>query len=67
MKGYKMTITINAADVIKAQQFKKEMSVEDFSKTDEFKTLEQAGLMSVEPNKLYSKSVKTLKLNLRKV
>jgi|TARA_R100001480_G_scaffold31975_1_gene43263 hypothetical protein len=67
MKGYKMKITINAADVIKAQQFKKEMSVEDFSKTDEFKTLEQAGLMSVEPNKLYSKSVKTLKLNLRKV
>ena len=62
-----MKITINAADVIKAQQFKKEISVEDFSKTDEFKTLEQAGLMSVEPNKLYSKSVKTLKLNLRKV
>ena len=28
-----MTIKINAADVIKAQQFKKEMSVEDFSKT----------------------------------
>lgn len=60
------TITIKAADVIKAQQFKKEMSVEDFSKTDEYKKLNEAGLMSVEPNKLYSKSVKTLKLHLKK-
>tara|TARA_R100001086_G_scaffold35330_1_gene16022 strand:+ start:290 stop:478 length:189 start_codon:yes stop_codon:yes gene_type:complete len=60
------TITIKAADVIKAQQFKKEMSVEDFSKTDEYKKLNEAGLMSVEPSKLYSKSVKTLKLHLKK-
>jgi len=60
------TITIKAADVIKAQQFKKEMSVEDFSKTDEYKKLHEAGLMSVEPSKLYSKSVKTLKLHLKK-
>jgi len=62
-----MKITINAADIIKAQQFKKEMSVEDFTQTNEYKKLNEAGLMSVEPNKLYNKSVKTLKLNLRKV
>ena len=61
-----MTIKINASDVIKAQQFKKEMSVEEFSKTDEFKTLEQAGLMSIEPNKVYKKAVNTLRLNLKK-
>ena len=61
-----MIIKINAADVIKAQQFKKEMSVEDFSKTDEFKTLEQAGLMSVEPNKAYKKAVNNLKRNIKR-
>ena len=61
-----MKITINAADVIKAQQFKKEMSVEDFSKTDEFKTLEQAGLMSIEPNKAYKKAVNNLKRNIKR-
>ena len=61
-----MTIKINAVDVIKAQQFKKEMSVEEFLKTDEFKTLEQAGLMSIGPNKAYKKAVNTLRLNLKK-
>jgi hypothetical protein len=66
MKGYKMKITINAADVIKAQQFKKQMSVEDFSKTNEFKTLQDAGLMSIEPNKAYKKAVNTLRFNLKK-
>ena len=66
MKGYKMKITINAADVIKAQQFKKQMSVEDFSKTNEFKTLQDAWLMSIEPNKAYKKAVNTLRFNLKK-
>jgi len=61
-----MKIIINAADVIKAQQFKKQMSVEDFSKTDEFKTLQDAGLMSIEPNKTYKKAVNTLRFNLKK-
>ena len=61
-----MTIKINAADVIKAQQFKKQMSVEDFSKTDEFKTLEQAGLMSIEPNKAYKNAVNTLKRSIKR-
>ena len=61
-----MTIKINAADVIKAQQFKKQMSVEDFSKTDEFKTLKQAGLMSIEPNKAYKNAVNTLKRSIKR-
>ena len=61
-----MTITINASDILKAQQFKKEMSVEDFSKTDEFKTLEKIGLMSIEPNKAYKQAVNTLRFNLKK-
>jgi len=42
------------------------MNVEDFSKTDEFKTLEQAGLMSIEPNKAYKKAVNTLKRNIKR-
>ena len=42
------------------------MSFEDFSKTVEFKTLEQAGLMSIEPNKAYKKAVNTLRFNLKK-
>ncbi len=60
-----MKITINAADVIKAQQFKKQMSVEDFSKTNEFKTLQDAGLMSIEPNKAYKKAVLCLKTKVK--
>ena len=32
---------INASDILNAQKFKKEMSVEDFSKTKEFKKLEK--------------------------
>ena len=42
------------------------MSVEDFSKTEEFKTLEQAGLMSIEPNKAYKKAVNNLKRNIKR-
>ncbi len=52
--------------LLKLSNLKKEMSVEDFSKTDEFKTLEQAGLMSIEPNKAYKKAVNTLRFNLKK-
>ena len=62
-----MTIKINASDILKVQQFKKEMSVEDFSKTYEFKTLEKIGLMSIEPNKAYKQAVNTLRFNLKKV
>lgn len=61
-----MKITINAVDVIKAQQFKKQMSVEDFSKTDEFKTLQKAGLMSIEPNQAYKKAVNNLRSKIKK-
>jgi hypothetical protein len=56
---------INASDILNAQKFKKEMSVEDFSKTEEFKTLEKIGLMSIEPNKAYKKAVLCLKTKIK--
>ena len=56
---------INASDILNAQKFKKEMSVEDFSKTKEFKTLEKICLMSIEPNKVYKKAVLCLKTKIK--